>query len=141
MRKYERPLMIMEEFTPNQAIASCETISNDVAFTCMQGATTPSTDTLNVLADVYGSTCSTYPKKVGSTVSNPNAQRKPGGGTYGDQRYNEKGWFVICVNNNKSKSNTSYWSDNGVHIKTNDHKQWHCLAAPYETVATKENLS
>ena len=136
MRTYEKPLMIIEEFIPNQAIAACT--DKAVDFTCFRG---PNNDTENVLL----SECS---RKAGYAQ----------GATTATSSYKRKTWSnvdglaYICTPHTggtggkpKLGDTTSEWQQSGsiiTHKKnwnndTHD-KQWHCMVAgitDYSTVS------
>ena len=138
MRIYERPLMVMEEFVANQAIAACEDNSKDVIFTCLQG---PNTDTYGIFNTIEGGNpCSRIPVKI------PTANASKVGGNGKTVKNKGYGIYALCVSFSGQVDN-QYWNlSTGVHAAGHsgnggkkpggsgggnkpDGGQWHCMAA------------
>lgn len=125
MRKYEKPLMVMEEFESNQAIASsCNTVTN-VDFTCFRG---PQNDERNVLAASPCSPIVTVYEGVNSASSSYKSKTFTGA----------KGLIAYCtlVRGDSTPITTEWEVSNGIltHKKNTNgsdtHNQdYHCMVA------------
>ncbi len=121
MRKYERPVMIFEEFSTNQVIATCS--EKSVEFTCFRG---PQNDTHNVLVQGTCSRGAVYVSGINKASSSYKQK------TF----YGAQGLAYLCTRTNGSRDYTDGWDvTNGVltHKKnkgsdTHD-KNYHCMVA------------
>lgn len=154
-RNYERPLVMVEEFAPNHAIAACNA-NVDVTFDCMDGS---QTDTANVLSDTLGITgCRVQAGyTAGITTAKTSTSR------FGHSSYNNnlswrgripnltatavtegcQGFLYICAekksgNTSASDFNTDGWSVSGTTISHSSHSDcYHVMVAPvYGSVST-----
>lgn len=146
-RVYERPMMYMEEFAVNRAIAGgC--LQKKVVFDCMMG---PNTDTTNVItvADSCANKAGTTSLKTAIHGSHNNGWGHSDG-TGGTWEKSTNGWkytapgdavglLYICSSgsgngfgsSNASFSTTSWSESNGVLTHSNGHTgNYHCQIAP-----------
>ena len=132
MRTYERPLMIMKEFTANEAIAACKP-NQDVKTYCLQG---PNKDDSNILSSDMGCT-----RKAVYTPSNTVKKTGSKYGPFSNETGN--GFYVVCVplksstnQNAYTYGDTSQWNTStGTHTG-GTHQNWHCMAAKVTDIQT-----
>lgn len=135
---YERPMITVEEFTVNRAIASCsEDNGRDIVFDCMIG---PIRDVENVLTDncrrKAGTTTLT---KAGATNSHNHSNVTRG--TWGTMKWNNQtmrtytapedatGLIYFCTYTNGT-SCFSVEGDRLIHTVNHDSPQYHVEVAP-----------
>ena len=128
MRKYKRPIMIFEEFSTNQAIATCS--EKSVEFTCFRG---PQNDTHNVLIQGTCVRGAVYVNGVQKAVSSYKSKTFKG----------VDGLAYLCTRTHGSGETTDGWEViNGVltHKKngrrdTHD-RNYHCMVAGITDAST-----
>lgn len=77
---YERPMIMVEEFAANRAIAACgDSVGRDITFDCMIG---DQTDTTNVLTDSCRRIAGTT-DVLNASASNSHGHSNHSGGTWG----------------------------------------------------------
>lgn len=121
MRKYERPVMIFEEFSTNQAIATCS--EKSVEFTCFRG---PQNDTHNVLIQGACVRGAVYVSGVNTAKS-----------SYKTKKFNGvDGLAYLCTRTHGSGDTTNGWEvTNGILTHKRNGNQdthnnnYHCMVA------------
>ena len=136
MRKYERPLMIMQEFVANEAIATCG--GKVVDFTCFRGGIN---DKENVLLDKNNGCTRIAQYQSGVTIAESDSKGQISFG-------NVQGLVYFCSkrNDNTSFINNEWHLENGIlrHNYTVDKKKkkdthdmnYHCMVAGVTNTTT-----
>lgn len=137
-RNYDSPLMMIELFAANQAVANCE--AKKVSFNCLAG---PNIDSTNVITS-DNNECSKFAKTTSATVAtNPNSNQHSSPAVGGSWAKNgvtftaedeAVGLLYICVPLEGSESDYSIdkWTvTNGVLTHSGSHNgPYHCMVTP-----------